>query len=74
MEKYVYSDFETFQSQKQGVLIDNVIVETDMAAICIRYIVDFFAGAVLLMTLCVVLFLTNPMITAFVSVLIIEVT
>ncbi|MDB2464697.1 ABC transporter ATP-binding protein/permease [Amylibacter sp.] len=47
MNKYLHSNYNFILNSKQGTLINNVLVETEKAQICLKFLVQFVSAAIL---------------------------
>jgi len=63
MTHYLYAKYDFFENHKQGDLVNNVLVETDKAFICLKFVIQFISAAFLSALMLVVLLLTSWVVT-----------
>jgi len=62
-EIYVESDYNFILNNRQGALINNIIVEVEKAMFCLKFLVQFLSSAILTLFMVCVLFVTSWQIT-----------
>ena len=65
MSRYVRSEYQFIVNSKQGTLINNVIVETEKAQLCLKFLVQFLSSAVLSMFMLFLLLIISWKVTLF---------
>ncbi len=63
MTHYLYAKYDFFENHKQGDLVNNVLVETDKAFFCLKFVIQFISSAILSALMLVVLLLTSWVVT-----------
>ena len=63
MNKYLKSNYNFIVNSKQGTLINNVLVETEKAQLCLKFLVQFLSAALLSTFMLVVLFFISWQVT-----------
>lgn len=58
-KKYLYANYSFIIDNKQGTLINNVLVETEKAQICIKFIIHFLSALILFNFMLITLFLIS---------------
>ena len=63
MKKYLESNYDFIVNRKQGTLINNVLVETEKAQLCLKFLVQFLSSVLLSIFMLVILFLVSWKVT-----------
>lgn len=69
MEKYISSDYNYILDNQQGVLINNILVESEKSQFCLKYIIQFVSSFLLTLFFVAVMLVTSWEITLFFAVI-----
>lgn len=69
MNKYISSDYNYILDNQQGVLINNILVESEKAQFCLKYIIQFVSSCLLTIFFVAVMLLTSWEITLFFAIM-----
>jgi ABC-type multidrug transport system fused ATPase/permease subunit len=63
MNKYLHSNYNFILNSKQGTLINNVLIETEKAQVCLKFLVQFVSAALLSMFMVGMLYVISWQVT-----------
>lgn len=67
MEKYISAKYNYILDSQQGVLVNNILVESEKSQFCLKYIIQFASSFLLMLFMIVVMFITSWQITLYLA-------